>query len=203
MAARVIVVAQRLRASLGYGEVVPCGIAVKDFVLPSSYENKPSPGIPGELKILFPSDPARAIKNYGLFRAVCRELERRGNKVEEIHLVNIDRAKVREIYWNCDVMLLTSLSEGSPTVIKEAIAAKLPFVSVDVGDVKEWEALIEFGVVVPDRDPKTIADAVTTLLSRIKHRALMDNSKCLEAMDLANIAKRIRRVYDELSEKRV
>jgi len=203
MAARVIVVAQRLRASLGYGEVVPCGIAVKDFVLPSSYENKPSPGIPGELKILFPSDPARAIKNYGLFRAVCRELERRGNKVEEIHLVNIDRAKVREIYWNCDVMLLTSLSEGSPTVIKEAIAAKLPFVSVDVGDVKEWEALIEFGVVVPDRDPKTIADAVTTLLSRIKHRALMDNGKCLEAMDLANIAKRIRRVYDELSEKRV
>ena len=99
-------------------------------------------------------------------------------------------------------MLLTSLSEGSPTVIKEAIAAKLPFVSVDVGDVKEWAALVEFGVVVPDRDPKTIADAVIALLTRIKHRPLLDNSKCLEAMDIANIARRIRRVYDEVLEER-
>lgn len=69
--------------------------------------------------------------------------------------------------------------------------------------IKDWAQLVEFGVVVPDRDPKTIADAVTTILARIKHRALMDNSKCLEAMDLANIAKRSRRVYDEPLEKRV
>ena len=173
MASKVIVVAQRLKESLGYGEVIPCGIRVKDFALPSSYENKPSPRMPGELKVLFPSDPARRIKDYGLFQAVCQELERRGNKVEEVHLVNIDRAKVREVYWNCDVMLLTSLSEGSPTVIKEAIAAKLPFVSVDVGDVKEWAALVEFGVVVPDRDPKTIADAVTTLLEPNKTQSII------------------------------
>ena len=117
--------------------------------------------------------------------------------------MNIDRESVREVYWNCDVMLLTSLSEGSPTVIKEAIAAKLPFVSVDVGDVKEWAALVEFGVVVPDRDPKTIADAVTTLLARIKHRTLLDNSKCLEAMDIENIARRIRTIYDELLDNRL
>ena len=202
MAAKVIVVSQRLRESLGYGKVIPCGIRVKDFTLPVSHENKPSPRMPGKLKVLFPSDPARGIKDYGLFQSVCQELERRGNKIKEVHLVNIDRAKVREIYWDCDIMLLTSLSEGSPTVIKEAIAAKLPFVSVEVGDVKEWAALVEFGVVAPDRDPKTIADAVDTLLTRIKHRELMDNSKCLEAMDIEKIAIRIRRVYDELLEQR-
>ena len=202
MAEKVIVVSQRLRESLGYGEVIPCGIRTQDFGLPSFHENKPSPRMPGALKVLFPSDPARGIKDYGLFQAVCQELERRGNKIEEVHLVNIDRAKVREIYWNCDVMLLTSLSEGSPTVIKEAIAAKLPFVSVDVGDVKEWAALVEFGVVVPDRDPKGISDAVTTLLPRIKHRALMDNSKCIEAMDLGNIARQVRRLYDQVLDGR-
>ena len=95
-ASKVIVVAQGLRESLGYGEVIPCGIAVKKFALPSWYRNKPSPRMPGEFKVLFPSDPARRIKDYGLFKAVCQELERRGNKVEEIHLVNIDRANVRE-----------------------------------------------------------------------------------------------------------
>lgn len=202
-ASKVIVVAERLRELLGYGDVIPCGIRVQDFTLPSSYENKPSPRIPGALKVLFPSDPARKIKNYVLFQAVRQELEGRGNKVEEVHLVNIDRARVREVYWNCDVMLLTSLSEGSPTVIKEAVAAKLPFVSVDVGDVKEWARLVEFGVVVPDRDPKTITDAVIALLSRINHRPLLDNSKCLEAMDIENIARRIRRVYNEVIEERL
>lgn len=203
MAAKVIVVAKRLRDSLGYGEVIPCGIDVKMFTLPSSYENKPSPKMPGALKVLFPSDPARKIKDYRLFRAVCRELERRGNKVVEVHLVNIDRERVREIYWNCDVMLLTSISEGSPTVIKEAIAAKLPFVTVDVGDVKEWTSLVEFGVVVPDRDPTNIADAVTTLLTQIKHRAFMDNSKCIAAMDMVNIIQTVKHVYEQVLEARL
>lgn len=199
---KVIVVTRQLRESLGYGEVIPCGIPVKKFAMPSCYGNKPSPRMPGDLKILFPADPARKVKNYGLFQTVRQELERRGNKVDEVHLVNINREKVPEVYWNCDIMLLTSLSEGSPTVIKEAIAAKLPFVSVDVGDVKEWARLVEFGVVVPDRDPKAIADAMTTLLARIKHRALMNNSKCLEAIDLPSTARRVRNVYDEVLQER-
>ena len=201
-ASKVIVVAQRLKESLGYGEVIPCGIPVKNFALPWCHENKPSPRMPGELRVLFPSNPAYSVKGYDLFQAVCEELEMSGNQVERIHLVNIDRANVPEVYWNCDLMLLTSLSEGSPTVIKEAIAAKLPFVSVDVGDIKEWARLVKFGVVVPDRDPKTITDAVITLLTRIEHRPSLDNSECLEAMNIANVARRIRRVYDELMEER-
>jgi glycosyltransferase involved in cell wall biosynthesis len=200
-ASKVIVVAQKLRETLGYGEVIPCGIPVKNFELSSWQLAKQSPNIPGELKVLFPSNPENRVKDYDLFESVCKELEKRGNRVEQIHLVNIDRVKVPEVYRNCDLMLLTSISEGSPTVIKEAIAAKLPFVSVDVGDVKEWAALVEFGVVAPDRDPKTIADAAIDLLTRTKHRPLLDNGMCIEAMDIENIARRIRGVYDELLEK--
>ena len=202
-ASKVIVVSQRLRESLGYGEVIPCGIRVQDFALPSTDGNKPNPRMPGELKVLFPANPARKFKGHGLFQAVRQELERRGNRVEEIHLCDVKRQDVPEIYWNCDMMLLTSVAEASPTVIKEAIAAKLPFVSVDVGDVKEWARLIDFGVVVPDRDTKTIADAVVALMTRIKHRALLDNSKCLEAMDMAKIAGRIRQLYGELLEEQL
>jgi glycosyltransferase involved in cell wall biosynthesis len=197
-AARAIVVSQRLRDSLGYGEVIPCGIRVKDFALPAGYRDKPSPQVPGHLKVLFPADPARKVKDYGLFECVCEELERRGNRVERIHLVNIDRAKVPKVYWDCDLMLLTSLSEGSPTVIKEAIAARLPFVSVDVGDVREWVRHVEFGAVVPDRNPHTIADEAIALLTRVQQRTSLDNSTCLEAMDNENIARRIRVIYDEI-----
>ncbi len=201
LAAKVIVVAQRLRESLGYGEMIPCGIPVKKFSLPPSHGNNPSPAMPGKIKVLFPSDPARTIKDYGLFKSVCLELEQRGNKVTEVHLVNIDRQRVRELYWECDVMLLTSISEGSPTVIKEAIASKLPFVSVDVGDVKQWVELVEFGAVVTDRDSKHIANTITVLLANIKTRASLDNSKCLEMIDLTNISRQVMRVYDQVFEK--
>lgn len=201
-ASKVIVVAQRLRESLGYGEVIPCGIDVDKFSMPSNLDKKQNPGPPDEIKVLFPSDPINRIKDYALFRLAMQELQQRGYIVQEVHLVNIERKKVPDVYWNCDIMLLTSLSEGSPTVIKEAIAAKLPFVSVDVGDVREWADLVDFGVVVPDRDPKTIANSVIALLRRIKERSALDNSSGLELMNNTNIARRIRRVYDEILKDR-
>ena len=197
-----IVVARRLRDELGYGEVIPCGIDVGQFTIPADRTGAPYRHLPGSIKILFPGNPANTVKNYSLFHAVCQELERRGVQVEEFHLKNINRTDVPKLFWNCDMMLLTSFSEGSPTVIKEAIAAKLPFVSVDVGDVKEWAGMVDFGVVTPNRDPKTIADAVVALLTRIKQRHLLDNSKCIDAMDITKIAERIKRLYSELSGKR-
>ncbi len=200
MASKVIVVAQNLKESLGYGEKIPCGIDTRKFLLPQKYGNKSAPSTSGKLKVLFPSDPGRKIKDYDLFKAICHELEKRGNKIEEVHLVNIDREKVQELYWECDLMLLTSISEGSPTVIKEAIAAKLPFVSVNVGDVKDWVAQIDFGIVVPDRESTSIADAVSTLLAKIENRSLLDNSHCIETIDFANISLRIRRVYEQVLE---
>ena len=72
-----------------------------------------------------------------------------------------------------------------------------------MGDVKEWASLVDFGVVVSDRDPKTIANAVTTILARIQHRTLLDNSKCLEAIDIENIARRIKTIYDDLLDNRL
>lgn len=198
LASRVIVVAERLKRSLGYGEVIPCGIAVERFALPTSRENKQSPKLPGKLKVLFPSDPARIIKDYALFEAVCDELTRRGNEIEVVHLINMSRSEVRKVYWDCDVLLLTSISEGSPTVIKEAIAAKLPFVSTDVGDVREWAALVEFGSVVSSRKSEEIADSVISLLGNISCRSSLDNANCLSDIDVSHISKKLKAVYDEV-----
>ena len=62
---------------------------------------------------------------------------RLGIDAEMHHLSGVPNDHV-PIWLNAsDVVLLTSLHEGSPTIIKEALACNRPVVSVDVGDVRE------------------------------------------------------------------
>jgi glycosyltransferase involved in cell wall biosynthesis len=68
------------------------------------------------------------------------------------------------IYLNAaDCVLMTSLSEGSPVIIKEAMATNLPIVSVDVGDVPSMIAGVRNCYLV-ERDPSNIAEKITLIL---------------------------------------
>jgi teichuronic acid biosynthesis glycosyltransferase TuaC len=74
---------------------------------------------------------------------------------------------VMPLYMNaCDVLLLTSLHEGSPTVVKEALACNLPVVSVAVGDVRERIGSIPGCIVCDDDRSETIAAGLVNVLSR-------------------------------------
>ena len=55
---------------------------------------------------------------------------------ELIELKGFSRKEVQLAMNACNCLLMTSFREGSPTVIKEAMACGTPIVSVDVGDVK-------------------------------------------------------------------
>lgn len=89
-----------------------------------------------KIRILFPSDPARTVKNYPLFQAVVAELRAKyGLDAETANIMDMDRSQVAEAMRNADVLLMTSISEGSPQVVKEAMACNLPVVSTKVGDV--------------------------------------------------------------------
>ena len=77
-----------------------------------------------------------------------------------IELKGYNRDQVNALMYNCDALLMTSKTEGSPQVIKEAMACGCPIVSVDVGDVAERTSGVEDCYVVPSRDPKDIAQAL-------------------------------------------
>ncbi|MCP5046119.1 MAG: glycosyltransferase family 4 protein [bacterium] len=65
---------------------------------------------------------------------------------------------------NCaDVFTLTSLYEGSPTVVKEALACNLPVGSVDVGDVRDIIGNLE-GCFIARRDVREFAGCVADVL---------------------------------------
>ena len=87
------------------------------------------------------------------------------SQIELIELKGYNRAQVNALMYNCDALLMTSKTEGSPQVIKEAMACGCPIVSVDVGDVAERVSGVEGCYVVRTREPKDIAAALQQALA--------------------------------------
>ncbi len=71
-------------------------------------------------------------------------------------------AKPAELYNEGDLCVLSSISEGVPYTVLEAMACARPVVSTDVGGVRE--ALEGYGILVPPRDHVAHGNAVVTLL---------------------------------------
>ena len=82
------------------------------------------------------------------------------NTIELIELKGYTRDQVNALMYSCDALLMTSKTEGSPQVVKEAMACGCPIVSTDVGDVKERVAGVEGCYVVKSREPREIAEAL-------------------------------------------
>ena len=80
--------------------------------------------------------------------------------IKLLELKGYNRDQVNALMYNCDALLMTSKTEGSPQVVKEAMACGCPIVSVDVGDVAERVSGVEGCYVVPTREPKDIAEAL-------------------------------------------
>ena len=85
--------------------------------------------------IIFSSGKERKEKNYNLALQAINIID--GYKIKLIEMKGFTSQELNLRYNACDLLLLTSFFEGSPNVIKEAIACNLPIVSTDVGDVKE------------------------------------------------------------------
>jgi glycosyltransferase involved in cell wall biosynthesis len=65
----------------------------------------------------------------------------------------------------CDVFVLSSIAEGMPVTLMEAMASGLPVVATDVGGVA---SVVEDGVtgtLVPARDPRALANALETYVA--------------------------------------
>ncbi len=80
--------------------------------------------------------------------------------IKLLELKRYNRDQVNALMYNCDALLMTSKTEGSPQVVKEAMACGCPIVSVDVGDVAERVSGVEGCYVVGTRNPKDIAEAL-------------------------------------------
>ena len=151
----------------------------------------------GKKYVLFAGAFDNTVKDPELAEQAMNELTNEGINAELIELKGYNRDQVNALMYNCDAFLMTSKTEGSPQVIKEAMACGCPIVSVDVGDVKERIEGLDGCYVVSSRDPKDIADALEkafTYEGRTKGR-----EQIIE-MGLTNeqVAKKIIKIYDQI-----
>jgi glycosyltransferase involved in cell wall biosynthesis len=152
-------------------EVIPSGIDLNLFRPMQAVECRRRLGLVSDRKIvLFGANPERPEKRYYLAEQAV-QLLRKKLDVEMIALINVKPADVPYYINAADVIVLTSAHEGSPNIVKEALACNRPVVSVDVGDVKERISGLE-GCYVTDDNPEAIAAGLLMALSVERPRDL-------------------------------
>ena len=89
------------------------------------------------LHVLFPKNTRDPQTRADLARAAVKIIQISGVNVDIHHLQSIPHEEIPVWLNASDAVVLTSIHEGSPNIIKEALACDVPIVSVDVGDVRE------------------------------------------------------------------
>ncbi len=196
----VVVVSSSLKQSLpahlnaAKVRVIPCGIDLDRFqpINRAACQRELS-WKPDRFHVVFASNNGDPVKRPALATASVQALKSLGVPAEMHLLQGVPNAQV-PIWMNAgDALLLTSLHEGSPTVVKEALACGLPVVAVDVGDVAERTKPIE-GCYLALADPADLA----AKLALVSHSGRRVNAReQVRDLSLQNVAIRLETFYRE------
>lgn len=141
---------------------IPCGIDLMELQLTEKAEARKRMGLNADGQyVLFAGAFDNTVKNAPLAREAMRLIP----EAELLELKGYTREQVTLLMCAVDAFLMTSFSEGSPQVIKEAMACGCPIVSVDVGDVAERTEGVE-GCCIVGRTAEDIAEKLRSVLAR-------------------------------------
>lgn len=173
--------------------LVPCGINLDDYPLKDKAEARRSMGLDPSVKyVLFAGAYDNLVKNAPLAQEAMEMVP----EAILLELKGYSRPQVATLLQAVDAFLMTSFTEGSPQVIKEALACGCPIVSVDVGDVAERVSGIA-GCFVVASEASSIAEAIKKALA---FQGRTDGRKAILRDGLSNdqVARRIVDVYKSI-----
>ena len=179
--------------------LLPCGIDFTDLQLTEKDEARRRMHLEaGKCYVLFAGAFDNEVKNAALARKAVEEVH--NLKVELLELKGYSREEVTLMMCAADVFLMTSFTEGSPQVIKEAMACGCPIVSVDVGDVRERTEGMEGCFVAATRDPKELA-ALLQKTFAFKGKTKGRERLMEDGLDNCMVAQRLVEIYKTVCRK--
>jgi glycosyltransferase involved in cell wall biosynthesis len=115
--------------------------------------------------VLFVGNPSLARKRHNLAQQAV-DIVNRSMATRLMIGWELPHVQIAALMNACDALVCTSMQEGSPNAVKEALACNLPVVSVPVGDVPLRLQGIAGCELCPDDRVETIARALGRVLRR-------------------------------------
>ena len=147
--------------------------------------------------VLFVGRPNQARKRYELAKQSVEILDQT-LPAELVVAWRVQHVDIPYYMAACDAMVFTSMQEGSPNVVKEALACDLPVVSVRVGDVEARLAGIEGCELCADDRPETIAAALERVLRR---GGRVNGRATVEHLDETLLTRKVIDIYESILDR--
>ena len=112
------------------------------------------------------------------------------------------RSDVPSLLACADCFVMSSIAEGMPSSIMEAMAAGLPVISTDVGGVAELLGDGRYGRLIPSRDAVSLADAMSEMLAMeqpdVDALTTRARTRIIENHSHQRLVAQLERVYERL-----
>jgi teichuronic acid biosynthesis glycosyltransferase TuaC len=149
---------------------------------------------PERYYILFGNNPQRPVKNYPLAQAAVACLRDKGIEAELVVASGLTQSTVVQYINASNALILTSITEGSPNIVKEAMACNVPVVSTEVGDVAQVTGQTE-GCSVCANEPEALACGLERAL---RHEGPTTGRVDIQHLERSVIARQVIAVYEQV-----
>ena len=184
----------QMRIGLPDTYILPCGVDTTVFKYSDKDTARKELGWDVSKKIMLYVGRNSPLKRLDILQDCHNIISNEIDNTELILATNVEHDKMPLYMSAADVFVFASETEGSPVVIKEAIACDLPIVSVDVGDVPEMIDNIE-NCYICERTPESMAYFVTRIFENCPRS---NGHDFLERISNENIAKRLIDIYENV-----
>jgi len=143
--------------------------------------------------VLFANNLGIVRKNFALVQAAIECLRARGISVELVFANGLLQTQVVQYINASNVLILPSLMEGSPNIVKETMACNVPVVATNVGDVAEVISATQGCSVCPFD-----AEALTAALEEaIQHTEPTTSRNDIRRLNCCNVEQQVIAVYEQ------
>jgi glycosyltransferase involved in cell wall biosynthesis len=149
--------------------------------------------------VLFANNPQIPVKNFKLAQAAVERVRAAGKDIELVVASGLAHETVIAYMNASNALILSSVAEGSPNVVKEAMACNVPVVATNVGDVEDVIGHTE-GCAVCGQNAEELAAGIEKALA---HTARTTGRDDIKYLDSSVIAQRVIAVYEQASGKKI